>query len=65
MKTYLQSAQPLLTVVRLLLAEGQLDQVTLTMLNGAKGNHVLVHSIEVLSRVFIFARTQTLRRLNE
>lgn len=58
--TYLELAQPILTIVRLLLTEGQVNQLTLLLLDRGEGNHVLVHLAEVLSGIFVFACTQTL-----
>lgn len=58
--SYLELAQPVFTVVRLLLAEGQVDQVALTLLNRRERDHVFVHLTEVIPGVLVFACTQTL-----
>ena len=58
--TYLKLAQPIFTIVRLLLTEGQVNQLTFLLLDRGEGNHVLVHLAEVLPSIFVFARTQTL-----
>ena len=58
--TYLELTKPLLPIVRLLLAERKLDQLMVTVLGGGEGDHMALHVTEVVSRVLIFARTQTL-----
>lgn len=57
---YLKFAQPIFTVVCLLLAESQIDQLALTLLDRREGDHVLVHLAEVIPGVLVFACTQTL-----
>ena len=56
----LELLEPLFTLVRLLLAERELDQLFVAVLGRGEGDHVLLHVAEVVPRVFVFARTETL-----
>ena len=57
---YLELAQPLLTVVRLLLAESELDELMVAFLGCGEGNHMTFHVAEIVPCVLILAGTQTL-----
>lgn len=60
METHLKLPQPIFALVSLLLAEREVDKVSLFLLHRTKWNHVLVHLAEVVSRVLILTGTQTL-----
>ena len=60
--TYLELTKPLLPIICLLLAERKLNQFSITLLRGAERDHVLAHLLEVVSRIVVRARTQTLHR---
>ena len=57
---YLASPEPLLTVVRLLLAESQVDELPVSRLGFGEGYHVLLHLAEVVLRIRVLARAETL-----
>jgi hypothetical protein len=57
---YFALPEPLLTVVRFLLAECEVNQFSITVLSLRKRNHVLLHMIEVVHGIRILARPETL-----
>jgi len=66
-ETHPELPQPLLPVVRLLLVERKIDEISITLLGNVELKHVLGHVAEVLLRVGGGARSQSLRsrRRNE
>jgi hypothetical protein len=61
---YLELAQPFLALVRLFLAESELDELSIALLRGGEGNHVLLHVAKIVASVRIFARSQTLEKVS-
>ena len=61
---YLASPEPLLTVIRLLLAERQVDELAIALLCLREWNDVLLRVAEVVTSVRVLARTQTLSDLS-
>lgn len=51
MRTHSEVSQPILAVVRLLLAKRQINELTLTILRRAEWDHVLCHVREVVASV--------------
>ena len=56
--THPDLSQPILALVRLLLAEGQFDQLSDAVLSCGEGNHMLSHVAEIAACVGVLARTQ-------
>jgi hypothetical protein len=61
-KTHSKLSKPVLTVVCLLLAERQLNEVAVPILRRTKWDHVLCHVREVVTGVRILARSEALKR---
>lgn len=59
-QAYLQLPEPLLTLVRFLLAECQIDQLLISLLSRSERNHVLRHITEVFPGVFVCTGSQSL-----
>ena len=57
---YPEPTNPLLAVVRLLLAERQLDQLSVAVSRCGEGDHMPLHVTEIVASILILARTQTL-----
>ena len=56
----LETAQPLLSIIRLFLEKGKVDQLAVTFLGRRRGNHVFFHAAEIVPCVSVSAGTQTL-----
>ena len=59
-RTHPEVSQPLFTVIRLLLAKREIDELTVTILRRAERDHVLCHVREVISSIRVLACPETL-----
>jgi hypothetical protein len=64
-RTHFELAQPVLAVVRLLLAKRKLDQLLVAIDRRRERDHVLFHVAKVVARVLVLARAETLRGVRE
>ncbi len=58
----LNLAKPFFTIVSFLLAEGQLNELAVSVLRRTERNHMFAHVAEIIAGVAILARTKTLSK---
>lgn len=63
--TNLVLTKPLLTIVRFLLAESEVNKIMITLSYSTERDHMLAHVLEVGSRVLVSTRTETLDNISE
>ena len=59
-RTYPELPQPFLALIRLFLAKREVDELTFAILRRTERDHVLCHVREIVARIRVLARSETL-----